>query len=86
MSGVNVVSLIDGEDKYFFLYRFGEEALVWRALARYAMDEELGFTWRNAMKLSGQMMRLRSKGAEADDVYLQDSEWSEGDFDDVERC
>jgi hypothetical protein len=57
-SDVNVLALIKGPERYFFMYTEEQKTEMLRTLGRYAADPELSFSWYDAAVLSQKVREL----------------------------
>ena len=64
---VHVLALVKGAERYVFLFNEENRAQTFRALARYASNPELSFTWYDAAVLS-QKIRNESQEPAAESV------------------
>ena len=59
---VNVIALVKGGERYVFLFDDDSREATLRALARYAADPDLSFSWYDAAML-GQKVRGAARGS-----------------------
>lgn len=55
---MNVLALVKGTEKYFFLYDDESKAELFRTLGRFASNPELSFTWYDAAVLSQKIRQV----------------------------
>lgn len=60
-TGINVLALVKGEERYVFLYDEDSRAKTLRRLGRFASNPELSFTWYDAAVLSKKIRKLSSE-------------------------
>lgn len=64
-SGINVLALVRGEERYVFLYDDDSADQLLRTLGQYAADPELSFSWYDAAVMSQRIARLREQSGHA---------------------
>ncbi|MDO4582666.1 MAG: hypothetical protein Q4D62_01050 [Planctomycetia bacterium] len=62
---VHVLALVKGAERYVFLFNEENRAQTFRALARYASNPELSFTWYDAAVLSQKIRNESQEPAES---------------------
>ena len=60
---INVLALVQGRERYIFLYEDSQRAEALRALGRFASNPELSFTWYDAAVLSQKVRNNAPTGA-----------------------
>lgn len=60
-SGMNVVCLVKGDERYVFLFDDDHKAETLRVIGRYATNPELSFTWYDAAVMSQRVQKCGSK-------------------------
>lgn len=65
-SGVNVLALLKGGERYVFLYDDTSAGELLKTLGQYASDPELDFNWYDAAVLSQRVHQHRLDEAHAD--------------------
>lgn len=60
-TGINVLALVRGEERYVFLYDDESADQLLRTLGQYAADPDLSFSWYDAAVMSQRIARLRDQ-------------------------